>query len=323
MPLVPALSALVEQSGHRALGPVFAQIRDRVNEGISLAEAMQEHPAVFSEIYVSMVRAGEATGTLEDILSRLAEMSKTTNNLVNKVKAAMAYPLFMAIAGAGVVLFLFAFVIPSITKLFLEMGRALPWPTVLLMQIGGFTQQYIWVLMAVLGGGITALILSIRTAAGRSVWDRLKLKCPLLGTLILKVALSRFSRTLAVLLASGLSIVVALDLARWVVGNTAVATVVEEARNKITQGARIADAFAGSGIFPPVVIHMIAAGEKSGGLEAGLTNIADVFDNEIEETAKALTSLLEPLMILLLGLVVGFIVLAILLPIFDINQAII
>jgi len=321
--LVPALSAMVEQLGNRPLAGVFGQIRDKVNEGTSLAKAMEEYPAVFSDIFISMVRAGEATGTLESVLSRLAEMAEKHNNLANKVKAAMAYPLFMAVTGVAVVGFIFAFVIPSIAKLFLEMNRQLPWPTIMLIGISDFTQRYFKFLIAVPGVCAGALVLWLRTTAGRETWDRLKLKCPLLGGLALKMAVSRFSRTLAVLLASGLPIVEALDLARRVIGNSAVSAVVEDAKDAISHGERIANSFRKSGLFPPIVIHMIAAGEKSGSIEEGLGNVADVFDNEVETTVKALTSLLEPLMIVLLGTIVGFIVLAILLPIFDINRAIV
>jgi general secretion pathway protein F len=323
VPLVPALSGLVEQLSNQPLAKVFAQIRDKVNEGSSLAKVMEEYPSVFSEIYVSMVRAGEATGTLENVLSKLAEMSEKRSNLSNKVKAAMAYPLFMAIAGIAVVVFIFAFVIPSITKLFLEMNRQLPWPTVMLIGIGDFMQHYFWILAVVFGGCIIAIAIWLKTAAGRRVWDRLKLKCPLFGNLTLKMAISRFSRTLAVLLASGLSIVEALDLGKRVVGNTMISEIIDDAKDAISRGERIANSFRKSGIFPPIVIHMIAAGERSGSIEEGLANVANVFDNEVEATVKALVSLLEPVMVVLLGLVVGFIVLAILLPIFDINQAIV
>ncbi|KPL25665.1 MAG: hypothetical protein AMJ75_00110 [Phycisphaerae bacterium SM1_79] len=323
IPLVPALSALVEQLSNQPLAKVFAHIRDRVNEGTSLAKVMEEYPAVFSEIFVSMVRAGEATGTLETVLSRLAEMSEKRNNLINQVRAAMAYPLFMAMAGVAVVVFIFAFVIPSITKLFLEMNRQLPWPTIMLIKISDFMQDYFWVLAAVLGGCLAALVFWLKTAPGRRAWDRLKLQCPLFGNLTLKIAVSRFSRTLAVLLASGLAIVEALDLARQVIGNTVISAAVDEAKDAISRGGRIANSFRKGGIFPPIVIHMIAAGEKSGSIEEGLASVADAFDSDVEATVKALTSLLEPVMIILLGAIVGFIVLAILLPIFDINQAIV
>ena len=323
IPLVPALSGLIEQLGSRPLARIFAQVRDRVSEGTALAKAMEEYPAVFSEIFISMVRAGEATGRLENVLSRLAEMSEKRSQLINKVKSAMVYPFFMAVVGLAVVVFIFAFVIPSITKLFLEMNRQLPWPTVMLIRISDFMQHYSWVLAIVLGIFVTVLVFWLKTTTGRRVWDQLKLKCPLVGDLTLKIVISRFSRTLAVLLASGLTIVEALDLGRRVIGNTVIASVVDKAKEAISRGERIADSFRKSGYFPPIVIHMIAAGESSGSIEEGLTNVANVFDNEVEATVKALTSLLEPLMIIFLGAIVGFIVLAILLPIFDINQAIV
>ena len=322
IPLVPALSALVEQLSAQPLEKVFAPIRDRVNEGIPLAKAMAEYPAVFSEVFVSMIRAGEATGTLENVLLRLAEIAERRTNLTNKVKAAMAYPAFMAIVGISVIAFIFTYVIPSITKLFLELNRQLPWPTVMLMKISNFIQDYFWLLIIMLIVIIIAPIFWSKTTKGRRVWDQIKLKLPLFGNLNQKIAISRFSRTLAVLLASGLSIVETLDLSRQVIGNTVISDVVDEARNAISHGAGIAESFRRSGVFPPIVIHMISAGEKSGGIEEGLTNVADAFDNDVEVTVKALTSLLEPAMIVLLGIIVGFIVLAILMPIFDINRAI-
>ncbi len=323
IPLVPALSALVEQLSTQPLAKVFAPIRDRVNEGVPLAKAMTEYPAVFSEVFISMIRAGEATGTLENVLLRLAEMAERRTNLTNKVKAAMAYPLFMAIVGVSVIAFIFTFVIPSITKLFLEMNRQLPWPTVMLMKLSNFIQNYFWAFVIILTGIVIAPIFWSKTTTGRKVWDQLKLKLPLFGNLNRKIAISRFSRTLAVLLASGLSIVETLELSRQVIGNTVISDVVDEAKDAISHGTGIAESFQRSGVFPPIVIHMIAAGEKSGGIEEGLTNVADAFDNDVEVTVKALTSLLEPAMIVLLGIIVGFIVLAILLPIFDINRAIV
>jgi general secretion pathway protein F len=322
IPLVPALSALVEQLANQPLATIFRQIRDRVNEGNSLADSIADYPTVFSQIYISMVSAGEAAGTLENILSRLAEMSEKRNNLSNKVKAAMVYPLFMAAVGVGVIVFIFTFILPGISKIFLEMNRRLPWPTVMLLKISGFIQVYLWLILIVLGLLSTVLILLFRTAAGRKLWDKFVLKCPLFGSLILKISIARFSRTLAVLLKSGLAIVEALELSSRVIGNTVVSNVIEDAKDAISRGQGIAQSLRKKGVFPPIVLHMIAAGEQSGGIEEGLENVADVFDNEVESAIKALTSLLEPVLIIVLGIVVGFIVLSILLPIFDINRMI-
>lgn len=323
IPLVRALSALVEQLSNHPLAKVFVAIRDRVNEGVSLATAVAEFPEVFSEVFISMITAGETTGTLENVLLRLAEMSERRTNLANRVKAAMAYPLFMAIVGVSVIVFIFTFVIPSITKLFLEINRELPWPTVILIAISDFRRNYSLLLAVSLGSIIIALAFWIKTTTGRKIWDQAKLRLPLFGSLNRKIAISRLSRTLALLLASGLPIVETLELSKRVIGNTVISDAIEKAKNAISHGAGIADSFRRSEVFPPIVIHMIAAGEKSGGIEEGLTNVADAFDSDVEVTVKALTSLLEPAMIVLLGIIVGFIVLAILLPIFDINQAIV
>lgn len=322
IPLVPALSALIEQLAGQSLANVFEDVRNEVNEGKPLADVLAKHPKVFSEIYISMVRAGEATGTLENVLMRLAQMSEKSNKLANKVKSAMVYPLFMAIVGAIVVVFIFMFIIPSITKLFLEMNRELPWPTVMLIKFSNFIQDYSLFILIFVGVLVSLVVLGLRNSTGRRIWDKYILKCPLFGNLILKIAISRFSRTLAVLLASGLSIVEALGLGQRVIGNAEISGVIEDAKAAISHGQSIAQSFRKKNLFPPIVIHMIAAGEKSGSIEEGLSNVADVFDNEVESAVRALTSLLEPVMIILLGIIVGFIVLSILLPIFDINQAI-
>jgi type II secretory pathway component PulF len=190
------------------------------------------------------------------------------------------------------------------------------------MRISNFIEIYFWAFIILIIVIIIAPILWSKTIKGRRFCDQIKLKLPLFGNLNRKIAISRFSRTIAVLLASGLSIVETLDLSKRVIGNTIISDVVDQAKDAISHGAGIAESFRRSGVFPPIVIHMISAGEKSGGIEEGLTNVADAFDNDVEVTVKALTSLLEPAMIVLLGIIVGFIVLAILLPIFDINRAI-
>jgi type II secretory pathway component PulF len=202
------------------------------------------------------------------------------------------------------------------------MNRQLPWPTVVLMRVSEFTESYVWICLIILIVIVISLIFWLKTPKGRRIWDQIKLKLPLFGDLNRKIAISRFSRTLAILLASGLSIVETLNLSKRVIGNTVISDAVDQAKDAINRGAGIAESFQQSDIFPPIVIHMISAGEKSGGIEEGLTNVADAFENDVEVMVKALTSLLEPAMIVLLGIVVGFIVLAILLPIFDINRAI-
>ena len=322
MPLVPALGALVEQLAGHPLAKVFARVRDRVSEGHTLGSALAEHPRIFSEPLVSMVRAGEAAGALENVLSRLAEMLEKRVNLVNRVRGAMAYPLFMAAVGAGVIIFLLSYVIPSISKLFLEMNRELPWPTVMLMTVSEVISSHFWLLALAIAAVVAGWWLWVRTAAGRGMWDRVKLKAPLFGDLVLKMAVSRFARMLAVLLASGVAILDALEIVKRVVGNSVIADALDKVKESVGHGDSIADPLRRSGVFPPIVFHMIAVGESSGSVEEGLQHVAEAYDNEVEAKVGALTSLLEPLMILFMGVIVGFMVLAILLPIFDINQAI-
>jgi len=322
MPLVPALGALVEQLAGRPLAPVIAQIRDKVNQGSTLAAALEEHPRIFSPLFINMVRAGETAGALEEVLLRLADMLEKRTNLVNKVRAALVYPLFMALVGTAVVVFLLHYVIPSIAKLFLEINQTLPWPTRVLIGLSLFFEHYLWAVILGVGVLIVAFKVWIGTPGGRLAWDGLKLRIPLFGDLILKLAVARFARTLGVLLASGVSILEALEIVKRVVGNAVLGSVLDEARQSVGHGDSIANPLRRSGVFPPVVFHMIAVGEASGNIEDGLLNVADAYDNEVESSVEALTSLLEPVMILVLGAVVGFIVLAILLPIFEINQGI-
>ena len=320
--LVPALGALREQLGRHPLGAVMARIHDRINEGMSLTKALEEHPKVFSEVFVSMVSAGEASGELENVLVRLADVSEKRVRLANKVRASLAYPAFMALVGTGVVIFLLTFVIPSISKLFHDMHRELPWPTVALIAVSDFVKAYFWLIAGAVAGLIILFRIWLATPPGRLAWDRIVLRLPLFGDLFRKVAISRFARTLGTLLASGVSILEALDIVKRVVGNAALSDTLDQIKESVRQGDSITNPLRRSGIFPPIVCHMVGSGERGGNIEEGLLKVAEVYDNEVESSVTTLTSLLEPMMILALGAVVGFIVLAILLPIFEINQAI-
>ena len=323
IPLVEALSVLVEQLGSSALSRVLARVREKVNEGGSLAEAFSEYPRIFPGVFVSMVKAGESTGALENVLARLADMYEKRAKLTNKVRSALTYPLLMAVVGCAVVLFVLSYVLPSITKLFTEMNMTLPWVTLFLIKLSAFLNHSLWLVLVGIVGLIGAHRYWLRTPGARMVWDRFKLKVPLFGPLLVDVAVARFSRTLGVLLGSGVTIVEALELSEAVVSNAVMADVIQETRRAVGSGQSVSQALAKDQIFPPVAIHMIAAGEKSGNMEDGLLRIADSLDNEIESKLSVMTSLLEPLMIIVLGGMIGFIVLAILLPIFDINSAIV
>ena len=325
MPLVPALSALVEQlreiqARDTPLAEIMEQVANDVNSGKTLSGAFSKQPDVFSRLFVNMVAAGEASGTLEDVLVRLAEILEKRVHLAAKVKAAVAYPLMMIVVAVAVVVFLMSAVVPSITTIFIEMNRALPWPTKLLISTSAFIKTY-WIFLV---AGVCVLFLGIGAACkipkGKFYMDRSKLKLPLFGKLFLKVEIARLARTLGILLASGIPILQALDIAKHVVQNSFMADALGSVKDLVSKGDAIAPAIRKTGLFPPIVYHIIATGQVSGNLEEGLIDIAEMYDNEVELTTKMLTSLLEPLILLCMGAVVGFIVLAVLLPIFDINQ---
>jgi len=322
MALAPALTALVEQLAGQPLGGVMARVRDQVTSGSSLAAALEDHPQVFSDLYVNMVRAAEAAGDMDSILLRLAEMLERRVVLRNKARAALAYPVFLAAAGVCAVAFLLSFVIPSVTKLFLEMNRQLPWPTQALIAASDFVRDYFWLVAAAAAVVFLTFRMWTRTDEGGLAWDRFKLRAPLAGDLALKIAVSRFARTLSVLLSSGVSILDALTIVRRLAGNRALAAAIDAARESVGRGQGLAEPLRTSGLFPPMVFHMVSVGESSGSVEGCLLNVAESYESEIEAKTVALMSLIEPVVILVMGAIVGFIVVAILLPVFEINQAI-
>lgn len=320
LPLAPALSAMVEQLGDNPLAQIMRQVADSVNAGSTLADALGKHPGVFSSLFVSMVAAGEASGALEEVLLRLAEMTEKRMQLANKVKSALAYPLMMVVVAAGVVVFLLSFVVPSITQVFLEMNRALPWPTRLLISMSAFIKTYFVLIAVVVCAVLFGIRAWLRTKEGRIIWDRSKLKLPLFGALFLKLEIARLTRTLGILLVSGIPILRALEIAKGVIQNSFIADSLDSVRDWISRGDTIANAIRKTGLFPSIVFHITATSQVSGNVEAGFIDIADMYEGEVEMTTKTLTSLLEPAILLVMGIIVGFIVLAILLPIFEINQ---
>jgi general secretion pathway protein F len=320
MPVVSALSALVEQMQDCPLARIVEIVRYDVNGGSTLAGALGKHPTIFSNLFVNMVAAGEASGTLEEVLERLAQILERRVHLASKVKSIIAYPVMLTIVAAGVVVFLLSFVVPSLTKIFLEINCELPWPTRLLIGVSSFIKTYLFVIAIVICGILFGIGVWIRTGEGRVAWDRSKLKLPLFGKLFLKLEIARLSRTLGILLASGIPILGALEIARGVVQNKFIAGALKSVKDWVSKGDNVADSIKKTGLFPPIVFHILATGQLSGNIEGGLLSIADMYDNEVELTAKTLTSLLEPAILLVMGGVIGFIVLAVLLPIFEINQ---
>jgi len=321
MPLVQSLSAIIEQLEGHPLQKVMLEIREKVNAGSSFADALADHPKLFSTLYVGMVSAGESAGALETILQRLAEYLEKTEKQRNRIRSIMAYPIVMLFVGGGVLTFLMTYVVPTLTKLFTEMNRSLPLPTQILIGISTFARSYkMLIVLAGLVVGFVALKRYIRKESGRLKYDTLRLKLPVLGALVRKSCMVRFARTLGTLVAGGVPLLQALEIVRNVVGNAVIGKAVDDAKESIARGQTISDPLKNSKHFPPIVTHMIAVGEASGNLEEMLFNVAEAYEDEVETAISGLTSLLEPMIIVVMGVIVGFIVLSILLPIFDMNK---
>ena len=320
LPLVECLGALAEQTDSARQKRILSEVRELVVEGGTLADALKAHPAVFNDLYVNMVRAGEASGALELVLIRLAEYTERSAQLRNKVRAALTYPLLMGIAGGAILFFLLAYVVPKVTRIFADTHQALPTMTVVLLAVSGFAAEYWWLIIGLITAAVIAVRVSIRTPTGRLRFDRTLLRIPYFGKVLKKVALARFSRTLSTLLLGGIPLLHSLDIVKHVVSNMVLQNAIEQGRDSIREGQSVAEPLRKSGLFPPLLVHMIAVGEKSGELESMLTRAADAYDSEVEASVTALSSIMEPMMIIFMGGVVLFIVLAILLPIFELNQ---
>jgi general secretion pathway protein F len=319
IPLVEALTALVDQIEQPRLKRIMGVVKQKVNEGSSLADALREHPKVFSELYVNMIRAGESSGALDVVLVRLADFTESQAQLRNKILGAMLYPAIMVVVGIAIVGILFVVVIPKVTKIFEDMNVALPWTTRILIGVSSFARDYWYVVLVALPLLLFGLRRFMRTPRGREWWDRTQLRAPVFGELIRMLSLSRFAKTLATLLASGVPLLTAMDIVKNIVSNTILASVIDKARDAIREGESIAAPLKRSGQFPPLVYHMIAIGEKSGQLEEMLQNVARSYEAQVEMRIGALTSLLEPVMIVAMGGGVAFIVFSILMPIMQLN----
>jgi general secretion pathway protein F len=320
LPLVECLGALVEQVDSPKQKKILSQVRERVVEGGNLADAMKAHPAVFDDLFVSMVRAGEASGALDLVLIRLAEYTERSAALRAKVRSALTYPVFMGLASAAILFFLLSYVVPKVTRIFEETHAQLPTVTVVLLAISGFLSSYWWLIVALAMMAVFAVRVSNRTPSGRLRFDKMTLRVPYFGKVLKKVALARFARTLSTMLLGGIPLLQALDIVKHVVSNVVLSNAIEDGRNSIREGHSVADPLKKSGLFPPLLIHMIAVGEKSGELESMLARAADAYDSEVEASVSALSSVIEPILVIFMGAVVLFIVMAILLPIFELNE---
>ena len=315
--LADALNALVEQCVDPGLERVLRNVKEEITSGNNLAEAMAKHPRFFSDLYVNMVRAGEASGHLDVVLTRIADYLQKQASLKGKVLAAITYPAIMVIVGLAVVIFLMSYVVPRITQILKDRGQPLPFITELLMTASDFTKAYwIYVLLAMVIGGFFLKSL-IGTDAGRLKFDSLLLRLPIFGTLFSKQAISRFALTFSTLLKSGLPALDSLKIVALVVNNAKLTQVINNIHARIIEGADIATPIRKSKVFPPMVGYMVSVGEQSGQLEEILDRIAESYEEELDLTIQRLTSMIEPIIIILLAVVVGFIIAAVLLPLLD------
>ncbi|MEM7160343.1 MAG: type II secretion system inner membrane protein GspF [Myxococcota bacterium] len=318
--LPEALTALVDQVESPRFKGVLSDIAEKVNQGSSLADAMSAYPKIFVPLYVNMIRAGEASGSLEQVLFRLAEFLEKQLEIRGKVSSAMVYPIVLSVLGAAIITLLMVGIVPKITGMFADMNAELPWNTRLLIWLSDAISSYWW--LFILGGwGLVWLFRRWRRSeAGQVTGDTIILKTPVVGELARKIAISRFARTLSTLLSSGVQLLQALDIVRALLGNVVLEKVITEARDNIREGENIAPALKRSGQFPPLVTHMIAVGERSGQLEQMLNDVAVAYDRETNTSIARLTSLLEPLMIVLMGMAVGFVVFSIMQPIMQLTE---
>jgi general secretion pathway protein F len=320
IPLVDALNALVEQLDSVGLKTVVSQVRESVNEGSSLAKALASHPKVFDNIFINMVEAGESSGTLGLVLLRLADLKEAQARLKRKIVGGMTYPAVMFFVAIAVLFGIFTFVIPKLQQIFVSMNKALPLSTEILIAISAFTVEWWPALIVGFFVAIGMFLRYINTESGRSKWDRFKLTAPVFGRITRMIGVNRFASTMSTLLGSGVPILTAMSIAKNLVENVHLARAIETARGNITEGQSIAEPLKRSGEFPPLVIHMISIGEKTGELPTMLKNVSDSYEEQVSTAIDGMTALLEPVMIIFMGGTVGFIVISVIMPLMEMSN---
>jgi type IV pilus assembly protein PilC len=316
LPLVQCLNILAEQSESKNLRDVTGRVARSVEQGSTLADSLRRHPRAFDDLFTNMVEVGESGGILDIVFQRLAAYIEKAAALKRKVKGAMIYPASIISVAFIVVIFMLTFVIPTFTKMFKDLGADLPLPTQVVVWLSEFVRTYILLIIAAVVGCVFAIRAYYRTEKGQSTIDALLLKVPVVGTLIRKVAVARFTRTLGTLVSSGVPILEGLRITARTAGNKVVEKAVLQCRAAVTAGKTLAEPLKASGVFPPMVIQMISVGEQTGALDAMLSKIADFYDDEVDTAVTSMTALLEPIMIVVLGVLIGGLVVAMYLPIF-------
>jgi general secretion pathway protein F len=320
IPLADALGALVEQIANLRFKTPVSEVRAAVNEGSSLADALAKHPKLFDELFISMVRAGEVAGNLDDVMIRLAEFLEGSQKLKSKVQGAMIYPAVMVAVGTIIMTVLMVKVIPNITSMFKQQGKTLPINTRMLIATSDLFLDWWWAFPLIIAGGAALFVRWTRSKDGRHAWDRFTLRLPVVGDLVRTINVSRFARTLGTMLQSGVPMLRALDTAKQIVGNMLIRDAIEDAKKAVTEGESLAQTLKKSGQFPATMIHMVAVGEKAGQLEQMLERVATTYETDVDTRLGRFTALLEPLMLVVMGGAVAFIVFSILQPIMDLGQ---
>ncbi len=317
--IINALNIILNQASNRYFRAILKDIISKIKDGKPLSESLRHYPHTFSNLYTAMISSGEAGGNLEQVLKRLAEFMEKEEEFKNSLRASLTYPLFVFMVSVLTVIVLLVFVIPRLVAMFEDMGQVLPLPTKILINISGFSRSYWWLILAIIFIFIFLLRQMYRRPKGRIILDNLKLKAPVLGGVILKSEISRMMRTLSFLVSAGIAIISAMDIAISVMENQILKIEVERFKGRIADGLSLSQCLGGSKLFPAFVTNIVMIGEETGKLDSSLLRIADDYEKEVDRSLKALTRLLEPVIILVMGLVVGFIVLSMLLPIFQIN----
>jgi len=318
--VVEAFTALVDQTDNPRLKITLSEIKQKVNEGSSLASALSDYPTIFDNVYVNMVEAGETSGTLEIVLLRLADFTESQVKLNNKIKSAMTYPVIMMTVGGIMISIIFAVVIPKLSKIFIQRKMELPIQTKISIWISNTIINYWWLIIIAIIGLVYFFKKWVKTTSGRSKWDSLLLKLPIVGELVTMINVSRFCSTLATLLQSGVPILSAMRIVSNLISNVHMKKAVEESRTSISEGASLTNPLIKSELFPPMVTHMIKLGEKSGELEPMLQIVAENYEDQVNSKLSGLTSILEPIMMVGMGLVVAFVVFSVVVPMMQMNS---
>jgi len=322
-PLVSALASVITQTDSARLKTVLAQLREKIVEGQSMADALQAYPHIFSGVYTNMIRAGETSGTLELVMERLADISEKQEAMKSRIRAALTYPVLMLILGSAILFFLMTYVVPNITGIFAEMEHTLPTPTRILIQISDLLRDYFIVIFIALLLLIIAARQLFKTKKGGRFFDRALFTIPVIRGIMRKLVAARFAHMLGSLTENGIPMLAALKVVRGISGNRLFAETIDKAAEDVSKGQGLAQSLRGVDLMPPLAVQMIEVGEQSGALEKMLYKIADFYERQLENQLLGLTALMEPLMIVVMGLIIGFIVLSICLPIFEMNQLVI